>query len=114
MSQGTDINSLAVDILKYWERAGTKDDPLEQLKRKTSVNNWYKRLTTGSLGGGSATIGEGKIDVLETVLGQTINGGQCYGLIAYYVQKLGGPQMMGSGLMYAELIGSDYDWESYG
>lgn len=55
MSQGTDINSLAVDILKYWERAGTKDDPLEQLKRKTSVNNWYKRLTTGSLGGRTAT-----------------------------------------------------------
>lgn len=114
MSQGTDINSLAVDILKYWERAGTKDDPIEQVKRKTIANNWYKRLMTGSLGGGSANIGGGKIDILEAVLGQEIYGGQCYGLTAYYVDKLGGPTLMGSGFMYAELIGSDYDWESYG
>ncbi len=47
-------------------------------------------------------------------MGQMINGGQCYGLTAYYVQKLGGPQLMGSGFMYAESIGSDYDWKAYG
>ena len=114
MSNGTEIEKLAVDILKYWERAGTKDDPVEQNKRKTSAVNWYKRLFEGSLGGGSANIGGGKIDILESVMGQTINGGQCYGLTAYYVQKLGGPQMMGSGFMYAQSIGSDYDWQKYG
>lgn len=114
MSKGTDVNTLAVDILKHWERAGTKDDPIEQTKRKTSANNWYKRLSTGSMGNGSANIGGGKIDVLEAVMGQTINGGQCYGLTAYYVEKLGGPQMMGSGHMFAGAIGSDYDWEKFG
>lgn len=114
MSKGTDIDGLAVEILKYWERAGTKDSPIEQAKRKTSANEWYSRLFEGSLGGGSANIGGGKIDILENVMGQTINGGQCYGLTAYYVQKLGGPQMMGSGFMYAESIGRDYDWDKYG
>lgn len=114
MSKGTDIDGLAVEILKYWERAGTKDSPIEQAKRKTSANEWYSLLFEGSLGGGSANIGGGKIDILENVMGQTINGGQCYGLTAYYVQKLGGPQMMGSGFMYAESIGRDYDWDKYG
>lgn len=56
----------------------------------------------------------GSITVLENVLGQTIYNGQCYGMTAYYVEKLGGPQMMGSGFMSAENIGSDYDWEKYG
>ena len=31
------------------------------------------------MGAGSANIGGGKIDVLEQMLGQTVNGGQCYG-----------------------------------
>ena len=114
MSEGTSVDALAVDILKYWERAGTKEDPVEQLKRKNSANNWYKRLFEGSLGGGSANIGGGKIDILEAVMGQIINGGQCYGLTAYYVQNQGGPQMMGSGFVYAETIGSDYDWDKHG
>lgn len=87
MSKSKDVNTLAVDILKLWERAGTKDDPVEQVKRKTSANNWYKRLSTGSMGGGSANIGGGEIDILENVLGQTINGGQCYGLSAFFVEN---------------------------
>ena len=33
------MNQLAVDILVHWERAGTKNDPNEQIKRKTSANN---------------------------------------------------------------------------
>lgn len=106
----TDSDETNVDILKLWERAGTKDDPIEQVGRKTSAMNWYKRLTTGN---GSANIGGGKIDVLEAVLGQTINGGQCYGLTALYVEKMGGPVLMGSGHMYASQIGSDYDWKNY-
>ena len=110
MSKSKDVEKLAVDILKLWERAGTKDDFIEQVGRKTSAMNWYKRLTTGN---GSANIGGGKIDVLEAVLGQTINGGQCYGLTALYVEKMGGPVLMGSGHMYASQIGSDYDWKNY-
>lgn len=54
------------------------------------------------------------IDLLERVLGQSIFNGECYGLSAYYVQSLGGPQMMGSGFLYAERIGHDYDWARYG
>ncbi len=114
MSKHNDVNKLAVDILKLWERAGTKDDPVEQIKRKTSANNWYKRLSTGMIGNGSANIGGGKIDILEEVLGQTVNNGQCYGASAYYVEKLGGPQMMGTGHMFASEIGNDYDWSAYG
>lgn len=58
--------------------------------------------------------GKGDISVLNSMLGQTVFNGQCYGLTAYYVQKMGGPQMMGSGKMYAMLIGEDYDWQAYG
>lgn len=34
MSKSKDVNTLAVDILKLWERAGTKDDPAEQVKER--------------------------------------------------------------------------------
>ena len=34
MSKSSDVNQLAVDILVHWERAGTKNDPNEQIKRK--------------------------------------------------------------------------------
>ncbi|WP_086348645.1 lysozyme family protein [Candidatus Enterococcus clewellii] len=54
------------------------------------------------------------IAILDSVLGQRVNNGECYGLTAYYVQKLGGPTMMGSGFMSASAIGTDYDWASYG
>lgn len=109
MSKHKEIDRLAVDILKLWERAGTKDNILEQVKRKASAQFWYKRLTSG----GGDDINGGKIPVLEEILGKTINGGQCYGATAYYVEKMGGPQMMGSGHMYASQIGSDYDWKAY-
>jgi len=56
----------------------------------------------------------GSINSLDGVLGQTINGGECYGLTAYYVTMLGGPQLMGSNKWYASQIGTDYDWASYG
>lgn len=58
--------------------------------------------------------GKGDLSILEAVVGKHINNGECYGLTAYYVQKLGGPQMMGSGFLYAEKIGTDYNWEKYG
>lgn len=74
MSKQKSVDQLAIDILNLWERAGTKDNPVEQLKRKTSANNWYLRLTTGG-----GTISGGKIDCLENIVGQQVNGGQCYG-----------------------------------
>ena len=57
---------------------------------------------------------KGSIQSLEKQLGKQVNNGECYGLTAYYVQQLGGPQMMGSGHMYAQDIGQDYDWGRYG
>lgn len=58
--------------------------------------------------------GKGDISILNAVLGQTLNNGECYGLTAYYVEKMGGPTLMGSGFMFAERIGEDYHWEQYG
>lgn len=66
-----------------------------------------------SSGGSSGSSGNA-IELLESVLGQYINNGQCYGLTAYYVEKMGGPVMMGSGFVNASDIGSDYDWQKYG
>ncbi|STP93472.1 mannosyl-glycoprotein endo-beta-N-acetylglucosaminidase [Enterococcus faecalis] len=57
---------------------------------------------------------EKAIKLLADTLGKSINNGECYGLTAYYVEKMGGPQLMGSGKMNAWAIGSDYDWESHG
>lgn len=56
----------------------------------------------------------GSINTLDGVLGQTLNNGECYGLTAYYVTQLGGPQLMGSNKWYASQIGTDYDWAAYG
>ncbi|OJG72206.1 hypothetical protein RV11_GL003177 [Enterococcus phoeniculicola] len=56
----------------------------------------------------------GNINSLQKVVGQSLNGGECYGLTAYYVSQLGGPKLMGSGNSFAERIGEDYDWEKYG
>lgn len=58
--------------------------------------------------------GQGDITVLESVLGQTVYNGQCYGMTAYYVDKMGGPVLMGSGFSYASQIGSDYAWGNFG
>lgn len=71
-----------------------------------AINKW--KSIVPSVGG------KGRLEVLDAVLGQSINGGQCYGGTAYYVQKMGGPQLMGSGNMYASRIGTDYDWKKYG
>lgn len=57
---------------------------------------------------------EKAIKLLADTVGKSINNGECYGLTAYYVEKMGGPQLMGSGKMNAWAIGSDYDWESHG
>lgn len=75
-----------------------------------AMSKWLTLPTIGN----SNLPGKGNITVLESVLGQTLNNGQCYGLTAYYVEKMGGPQMMGSGKEFAEKIGEDYDWKSYG
>nr|WP_088271723.1 phage tail tip lysozyme [Enterococcus wangshanyuanii] len=124
-SKGTDVNQITIDILKYWERAGTKDDPMQQAQRKTSANNWYKRLSTGSSGGGSANVGGDKIDILESRLGQQIYNGECYGLTSFYVDSFDTPIHLGAWSPHgvagnigdtvgASNIGSAYAWESNG
>lgn len=60
---------------------------------------------------------------IESLKGQRIGSGQCYGLVAYYSQMLGGPglgggvteitDLIGAG-MDAALIGTDFDWAKYG
>lgn len=63
---------------------------------------------------GSGTKGKGNSTILNSMLGQSLYNGECYGLVAWYVDKMGGPKMMGSGFMNAWSIGSDYNWESFG
>ncbi|HAP5541998.1 TPA: CHAP domain-containing protein, partial [Enterococcus faecalis] len=75
-----------------------------------AISKWGTQLPNNQ----SIGNGKGDISVLNNVLGTTVNGGQCYGLTAYYVEKMGGPQLMGSGKMFASAIGEDYDWSSYG
>ncbi|MGL9921159.1 lysozyme family protein [Enterococcus sp. DIV1758] len=72
-------------------------------------NFYYVDLVKQYLGSSGSSIA-----ILDSVLGQRVLNGQCYGMTAYYVEKLGGPQMMGSGFMNAGDIGTDYDWNSYG
>lgn len=76
-------------------------------------NFFYVDLVKQYLTSGS-TDPNSSIALLDAVLGQRIFNGQCYGLTAYYVQKLDGPTMMGSGFMFASDIGSDYQWSKYG
>lgn len=60
---------------------------------------------------------------IESVKGQTIGSGECYGLAAYYSQILGGPGLGGgvTGItdvigdtMAAANIGTGYNWAKYG
>lgn len=57
---------------------------------------------------------KGNAKVLDRIIGRSVNNGECYGGTAWYVSQLGGPQLMGSGHMFAMLIGEDYDWTAYG
>lgn len=124
-SKGTDINKVTVDILVQWERAGTKFNPIEQAERKTSANNWYSRMSKGSLGSGSVTIGGGKIDILEEKLGQKVYNGECYALTSFYVDDFDTAIHLGAGspngisgnigdTVSAHAIGSAYEWEKNG
>lgn len=80
-----------------------------------AIKRWQSMPASNSTTSGSAVAnGNGTIDVLERMLGQGLFNGECYGLTAYYVQELGGPALMGSGYMFAERIGEDYDWNRYG
>ncbi|RND41228.1 glucosaminidase domain-containing protein [Lacticaseibacillus paracasei] len=74
-----------------------------------AIKHWGETGTPKSSGDSGAAL-----EVLEQKLGQTLNNGECYGLTAYYVQKMGGPQLMGSGHSSAQYIGTDYDWSKYG
>lgn len=57
---------------------------------------------------------KGDIQALESLLGQKVGSGQCYALTALYVEQKGGPQMNGSGKIFAQNIGEDYDWKQFG
>ena len=48
---------------------------------------------------------KGNAKVLDRIIGRSVNNGECYGGTAWYVSQLGGPQLMGSGHMFAMLIG---------
>lgn len=74
-----------------------------------AISQWNSPPT-----GSSPNIGNGDISILEPVLGQAMYNGECYGLTAYYVDKMGGATLMGSGFVNASDIGTDYDWEKYG
>lgn len=124
-SKGTDLNQITIDILVHWERAGTKFDPIQQAQRKTSANNWYNRLSKGSAGNGSANVGGGKIDVLESQMGKQVYNGQCYGLTSFYVDSFNTAIHLGAwsphgiagnigDTVSASSIGSGYAWESNG
>lgn len=63
------------------------------------------------------------INKIDSLKGQRVGSGQCYGLTAYYVQQLGGPGLGGgvtgiSGAIgdtsAAANIGSGYDWAKFG
>lgn len=75
---------------------------------QVAISRWLE------LPGLDPIIGNGKIAVLESVLGSKVGSGQCYAMTAYYVRSQGGPELDGSGKIYASQIGSDYDWSSYG
>ena len=91
-----DYDKYAID---HWDKSSAIK-PLGEIKSSGSGS---------SSGGSTASLPE-----IEKVLGQTVENGQCYGLTAYYVKALGGPQMMGTGHAYASMIGSDYNWSAYG
>jgi hypothetical protein len=54
------------------------------------------------------------ISLINSVIGTSVNKGQCYGFAAWWVSQLGGLQMMGSGYMNAYSIWKDYSWSSIG
>ncbi|MTD40078.1 CHAP domain-containing protein [Erwinia sp. CPCC 100877] len=123
-SKGIDVNQITIDILVYWERAGTKFDPIQQAQRKASANNWYKRMSFGSTGAGSAGV-DGELDVLESQMGKQVYNGECYGLTSYYVDSFNTGIHLGAGspnaisgnigdTVSAALIGTSYAWESNG
>lgn len=79
---------------------------------QVAIEKWGSSISgrKGAHGGGT----KADISFLNQKLNQQVYNGECYGLTAYYVEKLGGPKIMGSGYMYAQRIGEDYDWGKYG
>ncbi|WP_238991069.1 phage tail tip lysozyme [Lactococcus lactis] len=106
-SKSKDPVQSAKDWSLYYEGVSLDDGQTNLEMISQLAKDWYAYFN-GSGGGKDPS------SILTPVLNQTVNGGQCYGMSAYYVQKLGGPIMMGSGHEYAQDIGTDYDWKSYG
>ena len=76
-----------------------------------AIKHWNSLPTKTSLIAGKS---KGNAKVLDRIIGRSVNNGECYGGTAWYVSQLGGPQLMGSGHMFAMLIGEDYNWTTYG
>lgn len=67
---------------------------------------------------------EATLKELRALKGRTLGSGECYGLVAWYSNKLGGPNLGGGitssidakagGGLYASYIGTDFNWASKG
>ena len=109
LSKSDDPVQSAKDWSLYYEGVSLEDGQTNLEMISKLANEWYAYFNSSGTGGG-----RDPSSILSPVLNQRIYGGQCYGMTAYYVEKVGGPQLMGSGHMSAEDIGTDYDWKSYG
>lgn len=96
------------------ESGGRGGDPFQSSESAGLPPNTIVYQYVASMQQGINEGNGGNIQVLESIVGQSIYGGECYMLTAYYVEKLGGPQLRGSGFDYAERIGDDYNWSAYG
>lgn len=103
------------DASKF-QASGGSGEVAEGATSNGSSNSSMDECDNGEMAsaGGNGELGGGPIDILESQIGTVLNGGQCYGMTAYYVEKMGGPAMMGTGHVAAADIGIDYDWEKYG
>lgn len=92
-----------------------KSNKWESLYDKFAIKHW----SDSNFGNGATTGGGGKVgnlEVLQPVLGTTVDNGQCYMLSSYYASKID-PQHISGGLhsgMAAADIGLDYPWSSWG
>ncbi|MGM0124678.1 hypothetical protein IGI37_002072 [Enterococcus sp. AZ194] len=113
----SDISTATLAFLKNYERAGVE----ELGQRVEAANYWYNRFKDLKP---STETGEAGLKHLETLVGQRIGNGECYGLSAEYSGFLGGCGM-GAGTQYAlshvigdtsaaSDIGIAYDWQAVG
>ncbi|EOZ5990908.1 phage tail tip lysozyme [Enterococcus hirae] len=112
----TDTRQAAYAFERNYERPAATHP-----ERQDYAVNWYNKFKDLKPGG---TTGEAGLKHLESLIGQRIGNGQCYGLSAEYSGYLGGCGM-GAGTKYglthvigntsaASDIGIAYDWSAVG